>query len=317
MTSILIEFENETCRIHHAFFEKAVPLYFTDYAAMEALLSALASFIKSHDMTISIPAEKTILRELVLDATLTEADILAYLESESLTLFGHAAQRLSIDYCVEKNEAPKTQKIIAYATHAEIISMLLSTFKQYHFTITDIRITHCKHNINFLPWRATQKRKQAYRHSVITACLSLCCVIFFIGIKFFLTAKITALSDQNQKLTHQIALIHTNLAKQDMRLLHTITLLSREKIASEKANGALITLMQKIADTLPPNTILTSLIIESPKIMLSGESNQITNIHQYQLNLHNALSNQRIKIDAINADKTKPTVVRFEIGISK
>lgn len=317
MTSILIEFENDTCRIHHAFFEKTVPLSFIDYHALDALLSSLASFIKSHDITISIPVEKTILRELVLDATLTEADILAYLNAESHTLFGHASQKLSIDYCIEKNDTPTTQKIIAYATHAEIISILLSTFKQYHFTITDIRITHCKHTINFLPWRATHKRKQAHRHIVIAACLSLLCLTFFIGIKFFLITKITAHSNNNQKLTHKIALIHTDAAKKDIRLLKIIKLLSHEKNASEKTNGALIASLQTIANTLPTNTILTSLDIDPPKIILLGESNHIANIHQYQLNLHNAFSNQPVKINAINTDKTKPTVVHFEIGIAQ
>lgn len=317
MSSILISFEKNICLIQHSFFEKKLSFDFNDTKALQTLFSTLATIIKNSEINIALPFEKTIMRELTLDITLSETDILTYLNTESQTLFGRVSEQLAMDYQTEKKNAEKIQVITAYATHAEIVQLLKDTCKKYHLCIKTIGITGINHRINFLPWREVAKQKKSYRQILIALCISFLCFIFLICTKLFLIEKIKTLTQENQKLTHEVSVIHTTSAKKNIAILQKIKLLSKQKDVSERENTLLITTLENIANTLPNGVALTMITIDSAKIIISGDSTVVNTIHQYQLNLQAAFQNNVIKITKITASNTTPNTVHFEMDITK
>ena len=66
---------------------------------------------------LGIPSQQIIMRDFTLDATLSDANIMQYLKTQSTKLFGHPAEKLCLDYEIQINEDKNNKKIRSVAAH--------------------------------------------------------------------------------------------------------------------------------------------------------------------------------------------------------
>jgi Tfp pilus assembly PilM family ATPase len=132
-----ISFSPNTCRMvlltqrkqsfsyHHP---RTIPHAFDNFSELPTLLSSL-QLPKKTRVIVGIPAEKTMTHDFTLDAHLSDTEILQYLKSRAIELFGHDSEHLCLDYEKQFSDEKAKQKIHVIAAHHTMIQHIQSSFE--------------------------------------------------------------------------------------------------------------------------------------------------------------------------------------------
>lgn len=171
-------------------------------------------------------------------------------------------------------------------------------------------------SINLLPWRET-KRKEKYKKLPYR-------VIIYIVILFFLSLiiKVFLYRDARQthveiiQLNHQISTIALNdpLHKNDSFLKKLIYFHAQQR-STKQLNDTIQNALFHIANAIPSTIILNQLMINAKKILLTGKSDQLADIHHYVNALQTEKTGQAVQLTNIQSDEKNHSIMRFTIEI--
>ena len=173
-------------------------------------------------------------------------------------------------------------------------------------------------SINLLPWRKV-KRQQKYKKLRYR-------VIIYIIVLFFLSLIIRALlyigTQQSDGkiilLNHQIS----NVTLSDP-LHHNETLLKKliyfhaQQKSTRQQNSAMQNALFHIANIIPNTIMLDQLTINSKKILLTGKSDQLPDIHHYVNALQTEKIGKAVQLTSIQSDEKNHSIMRFSIEIDR
>lgn len=115
---------------------------FEDVAGLSTLLSTLHVSKKAR-VVVGIPAEKIMIRDFTLDAHLSDAEILHYLKSRAVQLFGHDSDHLCLDYEKQLTDEKDKQKINVVAAHQTMIHQVQTIFAEEKLNLQVIDVDSC------------------------------------------------------------------------------------------------------------------------------------------------------------------------------
>lgn len=171
-------------------------------------------------------------------------------------------------------------------------------------------------SINLLPWR---QLKRSQRHKKLMYRMIIYIVFLFflsVMIKLFFYVELRQTHSKIDLLNRQIVNIslHDPLHANESLLKKLIYFHAQQKLA-QKLNDSIQAVLFHIANVIPSSIILDQLIIDSKKIVLIGNSNQLADIHHYV----NALHTEKIspvQLTNIQTDEKLHSLMRFTIEIS-
>ncbi len=108
--------------------------------AIQANIAAIKSFIStSTQVILALPSNETLLKNIVVDAALTDEEIIYHIHSQSLILFGYPTEQLCFDYETLFTEE-NNRHIIVAACHVEKISIYQNCFKELKIPLNVIDV---------------------------------------------------------------------------------------------------------------------------------------------------------------------------------
>jgi Tfp pilus assembly PilM family ATPase len=117
---------------------------FENFSALPIIAKKLRSGLsKKTRVIVGISSQHIMMREFTLDATLSDADIIAFLESRAVQLFGHDSEQLCLDYEIQSIIEKNKQTINVIAAHQTMINSLQNAFAAEKIFIHAIDIDVC------------------------------------------------------------------------------------------------------------------------------------------------------------------------------
>lgn len=168
-------------------------------------------------------------------------------------------------------------------------------------------------SINLLPWREIRNKKRSEK---LMIGLVIYILIIFSGItllKNFLAHKTAHLSFERTRIENNIQKITLNHSSQHAILLKKLKLSFTKKSVSAAENNKIIHFLSVIATDLPNDTTLHSLSFSNKKVILSGMSNQLSDIHQYIIALQKNTAWENIQLSEMHTDPSNQLKMDFTI----
>ena len=319
MSTLQIIFENTQCRavIVSVKFEKIIPYPFEEKDKLPSILAQLKSlYEKDMRVCVSIPAQEVMIRDFTLDAALSDNEIIQFLQSKSVQLFGYPPEKLSLDYetnvCAESDK----KKIIVVATHRALIQTIQDAFRKVKIPIAIVHVSNLSSNINLLPWRALQSQRK--RRQKLFTYIAFAIIIFVATIttKYIFLHETNLLASKTKHINQISAQIILNHPHQHALMLQQLKSISIKKSVAIKDNEIAETALNKIAAALPENITLTSLNFNFQKIKIKGVSDQLSTIHTYSEILKQTLSWKNVSLIEIHNDSQNKSQSHFTIQVT-
>ncbi|MCX7121396.1 MAG: PilN domain-containing protein [Gammaproteobacteria bacterium] len=286
------------------------------FESVERLSHALQQlkpvYHSNNQITVVLPSAHYMSNEFTLDTRLSDAEIILFLQSNAKRVFGHAAEQLSFDYKKEKIKDLAKQKITAFASHLPTINNIQNCFQKEKIGVHAIGIED-EQAINLLPWREVRRKKNIRarnRRLILYGLISLS-VLFVV--KFFLIKKTKELNTETHLIQYKNKALLAPDAAQHAALLKKLQLVNAEKTLAVKNNTGVLSVLSAIANNLPNNVVLDSLTLKKQKIKLSGVSNQLAGIHQFNAKLQQNCPWKNSQLTEIHNDAQKPEMMHFVI----
>lgn len=109
-------------------------------SAIRANITAIKSLIsKSTRVILALPSHETLLKNVTVDAVLTDEEIITHIQSQSLILFGYPKEQLCFDYETHLIEQGNRHLVVA-ACHQSKISTYQDCFKELKLPLDAIDI---------------------------------------------------------------------------------------------------------------------------------------------------------------------------------
>ncbi|EKD91892.1 MAG: hypothetical protein ACD_29C00318G0002 [uncultured bacterium] len=270
-------------------------------------------YVKNMHVTVEIPAENSMMRDITVEHGLLDADIMRFLQSRATQLFGHAADQLCIDYEIHPEINDGKQKITVIAAHAALISNMYKSFARDKMMINTI---HVNNKMNLLPWREMQKRKSKQKTMFGLIASSFLIIGIFITLKYFFIHETRLLKIQANNIIENNANIVLHHPHQHSALLQKLKSLHLQKLAAMKANQAIEILLSDIANDLPNSVTLSALTLNHKKIKLMGVGDQLSDIHQYSNALKQNLPWKNVQLSEIHNDQKNKLQMDFTIQVT-
>src|SRR3990167_1684871 len=167
--------------------------------------------------------------------------------------------------------------------------------------------------INLLPWREIQRKQQIQRRNNRFILYGLTMIVMLFFIKYFLINETKEINDT----THSIKQKNKNMiipnAKNHIALLKKLQSVDSKKLAAVKKNKSSLALLSAIANNISDNITLNSLTLTKKEIKLTGVSNQLSDIHQYNAILQKNLPWKNSQLIEVHNDDQKLSLMHFTI----
>lgn len=322
---------------------KMLTLPFDENAQHNSLMQLKTLLKTVQHITLSLPAACTLSRNITLDASLSDTEILQYLVTQCETLFGSPSHQLCMDYVV--NRTANQKHITAIAAHRQDIQHYQNQFAKANLTLNAIitesiatfafesqkprlmesqKLTEfmlsigaalATHTINLLPWRERQQLKQRnyFLVRVVSYAVFSLCLLFMMPT--WISAHTRSLSIKINQLMAKIQTLQQPLDYQEkIHLLNQLKKIMREKTQSDNVNHHLQQQLIAIARALPATATLRQLDEQPNAMTLSGYADQSATVQTYFAALQLALSHtQSIELMKLQEN---PSATYFKIKIT-
>lgn len=291
-----------------------IDILFYDFDQLRETLSQLKkSYQKNLSLTVGISAQHSMTSDIKIENNLSDSEIIQFLKSRAMELFGHPADQLCIDYEIQSNNNDDKQIITAAAARAEFIATIEGYFSNKKINIQAIQVNK---KMNLLPWR--ERKKQSHKQKIIFFTLLFSILLLFLCIifKYFLIHETQLVKTDIVKISENNTKIILDHPYQHRTLLKKLNQIHAKKILSQKSNQLMTTLLADIANDLPDTVTLATLTIDAKKIKLTGISNQLSDIHAYAHNLKQTLPKKQIQLSEINNDQQNKIQMDFTMRIN-
>ncbi len=171
-------------------------------------------------------------------------------------------------------------------------------------------------SINLLPWREEKRKAQLKKLRNRVTIYSI--ILFFssLFIKLFLYIHAQHTHFKILQLNHQISGISLNdpLHKNES-LLKKLSYFHAQQKNVKQQNASMQHSLFQIANVIPNTITLDQLIINAKKILLTGKSDQLADIHHYVNALQTATTGKAVQLTNIQSDEKNHSIMRFTIEI--
>lgn len=285
------------------------------FHSFDELRSALNNIApQDQKITVILSVEKVIVQTFTVDVNLSDHDMMHFLQSRLETIMGHTANKLCLDYRTEKTSDPSKQIVIAIATHQELINTILSIFQKEKIPLHVITIDN-ENNLNLLPWRETKRKKNnVNRNKRFLLYAVIACIILF-AINFLLIKKIDHCNNHILFLNKQNNAISVPNIAADSNFLKKLQVTTAEKLASVKINQTILSLLAAIANNVPNNIILDSLLLDQQNIKLTGSGDHLADMHQFNALLQQNSPWKHSQLSEIHNDTQEKKTMHFTLRI--
>jgi Tfp pilus assembly PilM family ATPase len=137
--AVTLKHHKKSFSYHHP---RVVSHRFDNFAGLPEVISAL-NLPKKARVIVGIPAEKIMMRDFTLDADLSDAEILQYLKSRAIQLFGHDSDHLCLDYEKQTTNEAAKQTVNVVAAHQSMIQHIQTSFAEEKIDLHAIDIDSC------------------------------------------------------------------------------------------------------------------------------------------------------------------------------
>lgn len=320
MKTLSIAFSAENCHAqllekNICIEEKLITFNFDNKDKLPSIISEL-KFLYSKPMCVivTVPAENCMMQDITITKDLSDTEIILFLKARAAQLFGHSADQLCIDYEIKSSLEKEKQTLFVIAAHASLIAYIQKSFAENKMPLDELHISNQK--INLLPWRKKLEKKKKYylffRLSAYASAFFILCIF----LNLFLLHKTNQLNIESSAIEKSSAQIILNHPKRHLVLLQDLKTLFSQKEITTKSNQNTEKFLLAIADDLPENVTLQSLTLHGKRAELTGFSDQLSSIHQYNTTLQNQFPHKHILLSEIHNDQQNKLLMRFTLMIN-